>query len=435
MPLIGFQTDLEQGMPCGSNAMTNENRGERKQTNRLARREFLIRTSAGSALLFGGGLSEANAFASQRPARAVIQLNLVGGPSQLETWDPKPDAPSAVRSPFSPIATTVPGIQICETFPRMARLAHRFSLVRTLHHDEAPIHETGLQLVQTGRFASDAAPVPHIAATINQAIGMHPTMPSWVVLPHPLGDTGVDIPQGQDGGTLGRAHDPCLLFEGPDDLAYADRTREGAYRWMNHQRSLPFPLTGRGQEALDLARETRRTREEYGRHSFGQSCLVARRLVEAGVRFVTVNMFETVFQKPSWDMHAYGGSLPTDIASYRREICPMFDQGFTALLADLVDRRLLDEVLVVATGELGRTPKWNPRGGRDHWPGCWTGIVAGGGTRGGRVIGQSDSHAAEPKDRPVTPGEWVATVRHAVGLADAQTSAMEQSRGPIAELF
>ncbi|MFO0945479.1 MAG: DUF1501 domain-containing protein [Planctomycetota bacterium] len=414
--------------------MTLDRECEPMQANQLERREFLKQSSIGAALALSGGITNSASASRAHHARAVIQLNLVGGPSQLDTWDPKPNAPSSIRGPFQPIATSVPGIPIAETFPRMARWTHRYSLVRTLHHTEAPIHETGLQLMQTGTFATDGSRVPHFAAVANQALGMHPALPSWVVLPTPMGDTGVDIPQGQSVGDLGPSLDPFLLFGGADDLAYADKIREDTFRWMNHHRVQPFPLSRMGREAIHLGQESPRVRERYGRHTFGQSCLVARKLVETGVRFVTVNMFDTVFQKPSWDMHAYGGSLPVNFETYQNVICPLFDQAFSSLLADLDERGLWDDVLVVATGEFGRTPKLNARGGRDHWPGCWTGIVAGGGTKGGQVIGQSDETASEPKDRPVSAGEWVATILHQLGVSPSDSVSNGKKPMPIQEL-
>ena len=157
-------------------------------------------------------------------------------------------------------------------------------------------------------------------------------------------------------------------------------------------------------------------RARYGSNTFGQSCLLARRLVESGVRLVTVNMFDTVFNQVTWDCHADGGSLASSLDDYADLLCPMFDTAYTALLEDLAQRGMLEKTLVVALGEFGRTPQLNPRGGRDHWPGVWTVLFAGGCIRGGQVIGSSDGHGAEPRDRPVTAAEVAATVYRGLGV-------------------
>ncbi len=161
-------------------------------------------------------------------------------------------------------------------------------------------------------------------------------------------------------------------------------------------------------------------RSRYGRNTFGQSCLLARRLIEHGVRLATVNMFDTVFNEITWDCHADGGGLASTLDDYRDTLCPMFDYAYTALLDDLAERGLLDSTLVLAMGEFGRTPLLNPRGGRDHWPGVWSILFAGGGVCGGQAVGSSDRIGAEPRDRPVTPAEVAATVYQALGI-DART--------------
>jgi len=170
----------------------------------------------------------------------------------------------------------------------------------------------------------------------------------------------------------------------------------------------------KAREAFALDIEPEKTRAKYGQNRFGQSCLLARRLIESGVRFVTVNMFETVFDEITWDIH---GSRPfSPIQCYSNEVGPMFDNAYSSLLEDLAERGMLEKTLVLATGEFGRTPKINPAGGRDHWPQCWTMVFAGGGVKGGRVVGASDEIGAFPRERPVTSGEVAATVYHALGL-------------------
>ena len=221
-----------------------------------------------------------------------------------------------------------------------------------------------------------------------------------------------------------------------------DATRDSQVRNNAHDRAVHLIFAQNARRAFDLASESESLRARYGRNTFGQSCLLARRLVENGVRFVTVNMFDTVFNKITWDCHADGGSLGVSLNDYRETLCPMFDLAYTALLEDLKQRGLLDNTLVVAMGEFGRTPQLNPRGGRDHWPGVWSVLFAGARVRGGQVIGASDRHGTEPRDRPVTPAEIAATVFRGVGVDLATRLPGPENRSlpltearPIDELF
>ena len=354
------------------------------------RRDFL-KVSA-SPLLAGTSLK------ASAPRVNCIFLMLVGGPSQLDTWDPKPDAPSQIRGPYKPIPTNVPGIQISEIFPRMARHADKYALLRGCYHQGEPVHDIGHQLMQTGRVCKDDVEHPHIGCVVSSL----ESTSSHVLLPGPIGRTGGNMPHGQTAAFLGVEHAPC-------------------------------------RRPLDLQNEPNSTRDKYGRNGFGQNCLCARRLIESGVRFVTINMFETVFNEITWDIH---GSAPfSPMSCYRDRVGPMFDRAYSALLEDLSDRGLLASTLVVATGEFGRTPKINPAGGRDHWPGCWTSVMAGGGIIGGQIIGSSDSIAAEPRDRPVSPAEFLATIYHALGidyalnLPSSHIPLVEPGARPVLELF
>jgi uncharacterized protein (DUF1501 family) len=201
-------------------------------------------------------------------------------------------------------------------------------------------------------------------------------------------------------------------------------------------------LAEKAKRAFHIDQEPEALRLRFGMNTFGQSCLLARRLVEHGVRLVTVNMFDTVFNKITWDCHADGASLAATLDDYKETLCPMFDRAYTALLTDLEQRGMLSNTLVVAMGEFGRTPRLNPRGGRDHWPGCWTILFAGAGIRGGQVVGSSDSIGSEPKDRPVSPEEVAATVYAAMGIdgttrlpgPDNRPISIAQE-APIRELF
>ena len=341
----------------------------------------------GALTALGLGLQAQGAVVPPKKDVSCIYLMLVGGPSQLDTWDMKPNAPSDIRGPFRPIRTNVPGIEISEIFPRMARHADKFALLRGVHHTGPAVHDTGQQLMQTGRLFENGVEHPHFGCVLGKLKGAKGDLPAHVLLPQPIGATGGNLPHGQTGGYLGPAYDPFV------PLAH-----------------LPGP-----REAFDLQREPARVREKYGRNRFGQSCLLARRLVEAGVRFVTINMFETVFDETTWDIH---GARPfSPLSGYRDLVGPMFDMGYSSLLEDLHDRGLLSTTMVIGSGEFGRTPKINPAGGRDHWPNCWTMHMAGGPIQGGQVIGASDAIGAEPKDRPVTPMEVAATIYQGLGIS------------------
>jgi uncharacterized protein (DUF1501 family) len=392
----------------------------------LTRRDFLRAgaLSAGAVGLSLADLARLEAAPNRSNDINCILLFLVGGPSHLDTWDLKPGAPAEVRGPFRPARTSVPGVEICEHFPLTAARAERYAVVRSVHHREAPIHETGHQLMQTGRLSRGGVEQPHYGAVLSRLRGARADgVPASVVLPAPIGNTGVSISHGQGAGHLGAAHEPVVL--GADPARLGTRTElidavDCAHRALDAAGG-PDPAAVRlfaapAKKALDLADESDDLRQRYGKNTFGQSCLLARRLVEAGVRLATVNMFDSVFDAVTWDCHADGGSLGTTLDDYRDTLCPMFDRAYAALLDDLAGRGLLDTTLVLAMGEFGRTPHLNPRGGRDHWPGCWSVLFAGAGVRGGQVVGSSDATGGEPKDRPVSPAELAATVYRALGL-------------------
>src|SRR6266545_1137611 len=441
----------------------------------LSRRDFL---HAGAIATLGLTLTD---FLAQKAAGNVrdrdvncIMLFLCGGPSHIDTWDPKPDAPAEVRGPFRPIATNVPGIRLTEIFPRTARHADKFSLVRTVYHTATAVHDTGHQMMQTGRLFAGGVEHPHIGCVLGYVRGRRGDLPAHVLLPRPIGRTGGNLPHGHTAGYLGRPHDPFILnadpsvpnFQVPDllppnyisavradrrqrlrdavDAATATFENEPQARQLDANFNLAYRLMSSPQAraAFALDQEPTAVRDRYGRTRFGQSCLLARRLIERGVRFVTVNMFETVFDEVTWDIH---GSRPfTDINQMAREVAPNFDQGYSALLEDLRDRGLLESTIVTAMGEFGRTPKINPAGGRDHHPGAWTILMGGGPIRGGRVIGETDELGYRPKSRPVTPGEVAATLYRGLGLDPHRELPGPQNRPipitdyglqPIRELF
>lgn len=355
----------------------------------VSRRDFL---KAGSLAVGAAGTTfqTASALPTLSRSAACILLHLVGGPSHLDTFDPKPNAPAEVRGPFGSIASAVPGVRLSEHLPRTAARLDRVSLVRSVFHDADPIHEAGQQLVQTGHLGRGGRDWPHVGSLASARLGpARPGVPAAVLLPGPVENTGVSVSHGQGAAWLGTDHEPAVISVGEE--------------------------VGR---------------ERYGPSAFGDACLRACRLVEAGARVVTVNMFETVFDRITWDCHADGGSLPATLADYASTLCPMFDRAFAALLDDLAERGLLDSTLVLATGEFGRTPRINPRGGRDHWPGCWTALLAGGGVRGGQIVGASDARGARPADRPVAAAELAATVLYTLGI-DPSTRAPGPDGRPV----
>lgn len=423
--------------------------GTAQMCNGATRRDFL---QVGALGAIGLGLpqylaaSEAGIVDPKKKNRSAIMIFNLGAPSQLDTFDMKPDAPAEIRGPFQPIATNAPGIQISEILPRHARIADKFSLVRSCFHRGAAVHDAGWQIMQTGRQFQGGVNTPHAGSVIGYLLGRKSDLPAHVVLPETMGRGGGNLPNGQAGGFLGKAHDPFALmadpskpdFKVPDLLppdsigtARLDRRRrmrdlvdstvrgfeesESAKMMDDHfQAAYRLMTSTQARAAFDLKAEPEAVRERYGMNRFGQCCLLARRLVEAGVRFVTINTFLTVFDEITWDIH---GSKPfTSIEGMKNVVAPMYDQGYSALIEDLAQRGLLDDTLVCNVAEFGRTPKVNPAGGRDHWPGCFTVYFAGGGVQGGRVVGASDPIGAVPADRPTEPPEIIATIFHAMGL-------------------
>lgn len=413
------------------------------------RRDFLRAGSIGAL-----GLSDYLALRARGAVSKdvnVILLFLVGGPSQLDTWDMKPEAPSHIRGPYRPIKTNAPGVEISEIFPRTARHADKFAVLRTLHHNAAAVHDTGHQLMQTGRLFEHGVEHPHLGSAAAMLAGGDEF--GHVVLPCPIGATGGNLPHGQTAGFLGCEHDPFVVRADPDRAASWRDVLDDAVRTVEEtgdarlddadvHRAYAVLSSSAAREAFDLGRESWEDRRRYGMNRFGQSCLLAKRLVRSGVRFVTVNMFETVFDEITWDIH--GTSPFSPIEAYSDQVGPMFDRAYAALLGDLAATGELEKTLVVATGEFGRTPKINPVGGRDHWTECWSMLAAGGGVQGGQIVGESDARGAEPKERPITPAEVAATVYHAMGIDPATAipgpdgaalRLVDDGAEPIRELF
>ena len=383
---------------------------------------------------------------SSNDDRACIMIFNLGAPSQLDTFDMKPNAPSEVRGPFKPINTSASGIQLSEILPMHAKIADKIGFVRSVHHTGAAVHDAGWQMMQTGRQFSGGVNTPHAGAVLSYLRGRKTDLPPFVVLPELMGRGGGNLPNGQAGGFLGKAFDPFALmadpsvanFKVPDLLppldigeVRLDRRRQmrevvdatvkefeasesAALLDDNFQAAFRLMTSDQARGAFDLSKETPEVRERYGMNRFGQCCLLARRLIEAGVRFVTINTFLTVFDEITWDIH---GSKPfTSIEGMRDIVAPMYDKAYSALIEDLTQRGLLDKTMVCNIAEFGRTPRVNPAGGRDHWPQCYTCYFAGGGVKGGQAVGASDPIGGVPADRPVDPGNIVATIYHSLGL-------------------
>jgi len=394
--------------------------------------------------------------------KSCIFILLCGGPSQLDTWDLKPEAPDTIRGPYQPIASKVPGMQISELHPQMSQLTQDFCLIRSMTHvGNISNHFDAMHHCLSGQSEAPAD-APYIGSILAKVRPNERTIAPYVWLIKCVGDPVFCAPNIGIGGHLGAAYSPLFVgsasnppamaqFKAPDELQAAvvpdrmsDRRRllEGlspesaseAYRttkdWQDlHRRAFELTSGAEARRPFQLERESPTVRERYGMHPLGQNLLLARRLVESGVGFVTVNGWTGVSPdggggapSSSWDMH--GGEMGMGSAfgggSYGMGWClPKLDQALSALLRDLKDRGLLESTLVVCLGEFGRTPVINATGtnpGRQHWPSCFSAILAGGGIRGGTVYGETDKHAAYVKDRPVRPQDLGATVFHSLGV-------------------
>ena len=437
-------------------------KGTAQTCDGVTRRDFLQVGSLGAAGLGVHHLAALKAQGAVRPdhdERSVIMIFNLGAPSQLDTFDMKPEAPAEFRGPFNAIPTKG-DFQISEILPLHAQVADKFSLVRSCYHTAAAVHDTGHQMFQTGRLFTGGLITPHAGSALAYLRGRKTDLPPHVLLPEPMGNTGGGMPHGQDAGFLGKAYDPYALmadpnqpqFKAPDllpppELGEARVERRRKLRSVVEDRLASFEASESAKlletsfesafrmmsspaarAAFDLSQEPESVRERYGKNRFGQCCLLARRLVEAGVRFVTVNTFLTVFDEITWDIH---GSAPfTSIEGMKNIVAPMYDQAYSALITDLFDRGMLDNTLVCNLAEFGRTPRVNPAGGRDHWPQCFTVYFAGGGVQGGRVVGASDAIGGTPAERPCEPSEVVATIFHSLGV-DLETTLPGPAGRPI----
>ncbi len=465
----------------------------------IDRRELLrVGGSALMGLSLAGLLQAEKAHAKQnRQARAksIIMLYLQGGPSHIDLWDPKENVPDNVKSPFKNISTKLPGVAFTELLPRLAQAIDRATLIRSMSYTPKGLfnHTAAIYQMMTGYTADKVSPSGQLEPPSPKDFpnyGCHiirlkpPTVPMlpFVMMPRPLQESNV-VNKGGTAGFLGRAYDPYYLFPPGDDMDMdkmskikvddlALRPEVSKFRLQRRARlrelinsglrdldkavakydldeyydkALSLVISGRARKAFDLKEEPDKVRDRYGRNTFGQCCLLARRLIEAGTRVVQINWPKVAnSDNHSWDVHVGLTKRMRDQAA------PMLDAGLSALLEDLDQRGMLDETLVVAVGEFGRSPKRgvstsgnnNSNDGRDHWPYCYTALIAGGGIKRGFVYGKSDKTGSSPLENPVHPTELLATIYHALGL-DPMTivynhlnQPREMVKGePVTELF
>lgn len=462
----------------------------------LSRRELL---TAGSLPLLGlavpdllRGQARAHSVAPIKggngfgKARSVLLLYLQGSPSHIDTWDPKPDSPDGIRGEFKPIATTAPGVRLTEMLPRLAQQAHRFTLLRSLGVKPRGLanHGASIYMLMTGYDPLNFSPtglavapsrqdLPSVGAVASRFKPVEPGRLGFVGVCGPIRE-GAVMGVGQSGGVLGAAHDPYQMFQDPtqplnvESLLLPSDVTLGRMKARFDLRGAGAPVSGAAgidshyetaysllrstatARAFRLEEEPSRLRDRYGPTRWGQSCLLARRLIEAGTRFVQVNWPAGSDTEPvpgpdgSWDTHR--NNFPM-LKNWR---CPVFDQSASALLDDMAQRGLLESTLVLMIGEFGRSPKiGSPTtnnvgpGGRDHWPSCYTCLLAGGGIRPGQAFGESDRYGAYPQKSAVHPYDLIATLYHALGI-DPDTQyrdnlnrprGLVENGGPILGLF
>lgn len=416
----------------------------------LAAQQVSAKTQASRGPLFGH-------------AKRCLMLFMWGGPAHQDLWDMKPDAPSNIRGEFRPRATNVPGINICEHLPGIAGQMDKIALVRSVTHTDNN-HSTGAHWMLTGHkhrlsaenFGPSPTDFPHIGSVLTKLLPGDPRLPTFVSLPDRIATTIGAVVPGQDGGLLGKQYDPFVIDRHPDEKDFKIdalampgdidplriEARRGLLAAMNeahreldgnrqvaamnayYQRAADLITSPKAQQAFDLAAEGEKQRDRYGRGTFGQSLLLARRLLESGVKLVTVYWHrDQPGVDTTWDTHAQ------NFTGLKDRLIPQVDQPIATLLADLADRGMLDDTLIVWNSEFGRTPKVNGNAGRDHWGPCNTLWFAGGGIPGGQVLGSSDKQAAYPENDPVRPEDITATIYHLLGV-DPHTIVHDRENRP-----
>ena len=450
--------------------MNRSSSTEQRTSTKITRRQLLQAGGIGALTMGLPGMVAASVDAKRglrgvAAEKSCIFVLLCGGPSQLDTWDLKPDAPEDIRGPYRPIASAVPGMRISELHPRLSNLTQHFSLIRSMTHvGNISNHFDAMHHLLSGQ-AGAAADSPYLGSIMSRVRPSERNIANYVWLIRCVGDPVFCAPNIGSGGHLGAQYQPLFVgsannhpalptFRAPEELQPAvepsrlqDRIRmlnamspgESASHsiratrdWDDLQRrALELSNGSGGRQVFELNREPVAVRERYGMHPLGQNLLLARRLVEAGVGFVTVNGWTgSAPNQPgggppasSWDMHGseMGMGNAFGNGSYGMGWClPCLDEGLSALLVDLRERGLLERTLVVVMGEFGRTPRINQPNvspGRQHWPSCWSAILAGAGIRGGAVYGESDRIGAYVKDRPVRVQDLGATICQALNVA------------------
>ncbi|MGB0580429.1 MAG: DUF1501 domain-containing protein [Limisphaerales bacterium] len=402
-------------------------------------------------------------------AKSVIMIYLQGGPSHLDLWDPKENVPDNVRSVFKPIKTKIPGVNFTELLPNLAKVNDKFTMMRSVSYTPNGLfnHTAAIYQMMTGYTTDKVSPsgqleppspkdFPNFGSNIIRLRPPTEPMLPFVMLPRPLQESGV-VGKGGSAGFLGKAFDPYTLYPPGDDMDMAKMDKiqiddlnlrpdvfsyrlerrarlrdeinaatpaiEKAVEKYNvndyYKQAMNLIVSGRARNAFDLKQEPERLRDTYGRNTFGQSCLLARRLVEAGTRVVEVVWPKVAnSNNHSWDVHSGLNER------MKNRSAPMLDRGLSALISDMDERGVLDDTLVIAVGEFGRSPQKgvstsgnnNSADGRDHWPYCYTGVIAGAGIKRGYVHGKSDKTGSAPLEKPVHPTQLLATIYHACGI-------------------
>jgi len=439
-------------------------------TSQIPRRRALQIGGLGMFGLTYPSLLQATEQSAARPgkAKSVIFLYQFGGPSHLDTFDPKPNAPTGVRSHFDVIGTSAPGIQICDRLPKTAGIMHEVTLVRTVYHTMKN-HNPAAYYALTGhapplddiRLRDSQDLFPAYGSVIARLAPATNGMPTFVAFPHVMRDG--EITPGQHASFLGKAHDPLLVTSDPNDRRFslpelslpsgltADRLqdRREIQKLVNQQvKQLDQSTAARGldayyektlgmlnsskvRDAFNIDAEPQSIRDRYGRTTYGQSCLLARRLVESGVKFVNVYFSSNIGGRRNeggWDTHGFDNTRMYPIL--RDYQLPLTDQTLPTLITDLKERGLLDSTLIVWMGEFGRTPRLNDNISRDHWPQCYTALLAGGGVKRGFTYGTSDKQGAYPDKDPVMLDDLMATVFELMGL-NPQTEVRDKLNRPL----
>jgi hypothetical protein len=437
-----------------------------RQGRTITRRQLL---QVGGLSLLGlntPGLLDAAGRRFQAKARSIIFLHQFGGPSHHDTLDMKPAAPAEVRGEFTPISSTLPGVPICERLPRLAKVMHKVSLVRSLHH-EMKNHNSAGYYSLTGhapptddqRLRDTQDLFPAYGSVVDRLAPASAGVPTFVSYPYIIRDGSVT--PGQHASFLGKRHDPLFINQDPNDPAFQlpelslpdnltlqrlqnrrevlnlideqaqllETSARARGLDAHYQRALRMLSSPAIKRAFDLSQEPDRIRDAYGRTTYGQGCLLARRLVEAGARFITVYLSASIGGcTGGWDTHGFNGKPMYPIL--KNYLLPITDHTLPTLIDDLDDRGLLDETVVVWMGEFGRSPRINDLAGRDHWPQCYTALLAGGDVQRGAVHGSSDKLGAYPASDAARPEDLSATLFHLLGI-DPATEVYDTLNRPL----